>query len=60
MQITIYTATGCTRCKIVKRFMEERDITYVEKDMKAEGKEEFQSFYKANRSAIFRDRKSVV
>jgi len=54
VQITIYTATGCTRCKIVKRFMEERDITYVEKDMKAEGKEEFQSFYKANRSAIFR------
>lgn len=54
MQITIFTATGCARCKIVKAFMEERGITYVEKDMKAEGKEEFQSFYKANRPAIFR------
>ncbi|KJS80055.1 MAG: hypothetical protein JM58_19290 [Peptococcaceae bacterium BICA1-8] len=54
VQITIYTATGCTRCKIVKRFMEERGITYAERDMKAEGKEEFQSFYKANRSGIFR------
>lgn len=54
MQITIYTATGCARCKIVKGFMEEQGITYVEKDMKAEGKEEFQSFYKENRSSIFR------
>lgn len=54
MNITIYTATGCARCKIVKGFMQERGITYVEKDMKAEGKEDFQAFYKANRSAIFR------
>lgn len=54
MSITIYTATGCARCKIVKDFMQERGITYVEKDMKAEGKEDFQAFYKANRSAVFR------
>ncbi|MGI6227750.1 MAG: hypothetical protein ACOYJ1_16035, partial [Peptococcales bacterium] len=54
MEITIYTATGCARCKIVKAVMEERGISYIEKDMKAEGKEEFQAFYKANRSAIFR------
>ncbi|MEL7563276.1 MAG: hypothetical protein AAGU27_00050 [Dehalobacterium sp.] len=54
MNITIYTATGCTRCKIVKSFMEQQNIMYVEKDMKAEGKEDFQAFYKANRSAIFR------
>lgn len=54
MNITIYTATGCARCKIVKDFMEKQGISYVEKNMKAEGKEEFQAFYKANRSAIFR------
>lgn len=54
MQITIYTATGCARCKIVKAFMEEKGITYVEKDMKAEGKEDFQAFYKENRSSVFR------
>lgn len=34
--------------------MEERGIPYVEKDMKAEGKEDFQAFYKANRSEVFR------
>jgi len=54
MNITIYTATGCTRCKIVKNFMNEQGINYVEKDIKAEGKEDFQAFYKENRSAIFR------
>lgn len=54
MSITIFTATGCTRCKIVKGYMEARQIEYVEKDMKAEGKDEFQSFYKANRNAVFR------
>jgi len=54
MDITIYTATGCARCKIVKGFMEERGISYVEKDMKADGKDDFQAFYKANRSAVFR------
>ncbi|MDQ7094592.1 hypothetical protein REC12_13430 [Desulfosporosinus sp. PR] len=50
----IFTATGCARCKIVKRYLDEHQIGYVEKDVKAEGKDEFQTFYKANRKAIFR------
>lgn len=54
MSNTIYTATGCTRCKIVKDFMQEQGIDFVEKNMKAEGKEDFQKFYRANRKAIFR------
>lgn len=54
MNITVYSATGCTRCKIVKGFMSENNIPYVDYDMKAEGKDEFQSFYKANRPAVYR------
>lgn len=54
MSITIYTATGCARCKIVKSFMDENNIQYVEKNMKEEGKEDFQNFYKANRNTVFR------
>ncbi|KLU63186.1 hypothetical protein CEB3_c04690 [Peptococcaceae bacterium CEB3] len=54
MSLVIFTATGCTRCKIVKHYMDQRQIKYVERDMKAEGKEEFQNFYKMNRSAVFR------
>jgi pyruvate formate lyase activating enzyme len=53
-EITIYSATGCTRCKIVKEYMKERGIAYTEKDMKADGKEDFQKFYTANRKRIFR------
>ncbi|ABO49146.1 hypothetical protein Dred_0606 [Desulforamulus reducens MI-1] len=54
MSYTIYSATGCTRCKIVKQVMKERGIDFIEQDMKAEGKEAFQKFYAANRKAIFR------
>ena len=54
MSFTIYTATGCTRCKIIKQLMNEQGIAFEEQDMKAEGKEAFQKFYAANRKAIFR------
>lgn len=54
MSFTIYTATGCTRCKIIKQLMNEKGIAFEEQDMKAEGKEAFQKFYAANRKAIFR------
>lgn len=54
MSFTIYTATGCTRCKIIKQLMTELGIAYEEQDMKAEGKDAFQKFYGANRKAIFR------
>ncbi|KJS88135.1 MAG: hypothetical protein JM58_01780 [Peptococcaceae bacterium BICA1-8] len=59
MKITIYTATGCTRCKIVKNLMEEKNISYEEKDMKIEGKEEFHAFYKTNRSVIYRGSEGI-
>ncbi|WP_258358558.1 hypothetical protein [Moorella sulfitireducens (nom. illeg.)] len=51
---TIFTVTGCTRCKIVKAFMKETGIAFVEKDIKAEGKDEFQQFYTSNRKNIYR------
>lgn len=59
MSFTIYTATGCTRCKIIKQLMDERGIVFEEQDMKAEGKEAFQKFYAANRKAIFRGPEGV-
>ncbi|WP_031513807.1 glutaredoxin family protein [Desulfofalx alkaliphila] len=54
MVFAIYTATGCTRCKIIKAFMNSKGIAFNEYDMKAEGKEEFQKFYKESRKRIFR------
>ena len=33
----IYTATGCARCRIAKRFMKENGVDYNEHDINAEG-----------------------
>jgi len=59
MSNTIYSATGCARCKITKNYMQENDIPYEEFDFKAEGKDAFNKFYRANRNNIFRDKDGV-
>lgn len=59
MNYTIYSATGCARCKIVKQYMEERGINFVDKDMKADGKEDFRKFYASNRPAIYRGQDGI-
>ena len=59
MNNTIYTATGCARCKITKRYMQANGIAYNEFDIKAEGKDAFAKFYRENRRAIFRDQDGV-
>ena len=56
---TIYTATGCARCKITKRYMGENGIEYEEFDVKGEGEEAFGQFYRANRKKIFRSKDGV-
>jgi pyruvate-formate lyase-activating enzyme/glutaredoxin len=59
MSLTIYTATGCTRCKITKKFMNEQEIAYEELDIKGDGMQAFRKFYGANRSAIYRGEDGV-
>lgn len=59
MSHILYTAAGCARCKITKRFMTEQDIAFDEFDIKTDGKEAFARFYRANRNAIFRDEDGV-
>ncbi|QGP91385.1 hypothetical protein MGLY_07170 [Neomoorella glycerini] len=54
MKNVIFSTTGCIRCKIVKDFMNERGIPFVDKNIKEEGREDFQQFYTANRRAIYR------
>ena len=56
---TIYTATGCSRCKIAKKFMDERGIPFKELDIKAEGKDPFGQFYRNNRTAVFRGKEGI-
>ena len=56
---TLFTATGCSRCKIAKKFMDERGIPFQEMDIKAEGKEPFAQFYRNNRSSVYRGKEGI-
>jgi pyruvate formate lyase activating enzyme len=54
MSISLYTATGCVRCRMVRQFLKERNLTFRDHDSLGEGKEAFRSFYQANRQKIYR------
>jgi pyruvate formate lyase activating enzyme len=56
---TLFTATGCSRCKIAKKFLAERGIPFEEMDIKAEGKEPFAQFYRTNRSSVYRGKEGI-
>jgi len=54
MPITIYSAKGCLRCKIVKQFLNNSGRTYQDVDALGEGRKPFREFYKNNRQKIYR------
>ena len=59
MTNTIFSATGCARCNITKKYMRDNSIDYEEFDIKAEGKDAFAKFYRENRNDVFRDKDGV-
>jgi pyruvate formate lyase activating enzyme len=59
MDRTLFTAAGCNRCKIAKRFMDARGFVYTEKDIKGSWREDFRRFYAAHRAAIHRGESGV-
>ena len=59
MSITLYTATGCVRCKMVRQFLKERGLSYRDHDALGEGKELFRTFYQANRQNIYRGAEGI-
>ncbi len=59
MEFSLFSATGCMRCKIVKSYMKENSIAFQEFDFKADGKDEFNAFYRKNRSSIYRGEEGV-
>ena len=54
MPITIYSAPGCLRCKIVKQFLDDKGRTYQDFDALDEGRQEFKAFYQNHRKKIHR------
>ena len=59
MSITLYTATGFVRCRMVRQVLKERSLTYRNHDALGEGKEAFRSFYQTNRQKIYRGAEGV-
>jgi pyruvate-formate lyase-activating enzyme len=51
---TLFTAAGCARCNIARKFMREKGMACEEHDINGEGKDLFGQFYRAHRRAIFR------
>lgn len=47
------------RCNIVKSYLKENELAFEEYDIKAAGKDRFKTFYKENRSQIFRGEEGV-
>ncbi len=54
MPITIYSAPGCLRCKIVKQFLADNGRTYQDFDALGEGRKTFKTFYQNHREKIYR------
>lgn len=54
MAVTIFSATGCARCKIAKKYLAQKGIAYTDLDIKAEGKDQFNRFYRENRKSVYR------
>ncbi len=59
MDRILFTAAGCARCNIVKKFMREKGLEFEEHDIGGEGKELFSQFYRDHRSAIFRGKEGI-
>lgn len=54
MTMILYSATGCRRCQLVRRFLQAHEIAFQEHDSLAEGRETFGLFYRTSRRRICR------
>lgn len=59
MALTVFTATDCLRCNVLKRFLNERGISFDEKDIKSGGKADFTAFYAQHRTAVHRGKDGI-
>ncbi|MFU8768748.1 MAG: hypothetical protein ACNA7H_03350 [Desulfotignum sp.] len=54
MMVTLFTATGCVRCRIAASFMDDRGISHEKSDALGQGKDLFKQFYREHRRAVTR------
>jgi len=58
-RLWLFTAQGCARCKIVRSFMEKKQLSFQEIDFREKEGQTFRRFYKENRAQVFRGEKGV-
>ena len=58
--VTVFSSTGCIRCRIVKAYLTEHGIAYKEYDVKTvEGSAAFKMFYREHRASVHRDAQGI-
>lgn len=55
----LFSAAGCARCGIVRKFIQERGLSCEELDAIGAGREAFGQFYRMNRPAVLRGKDGV-
>lgn len=56
MSVTVFSSAGCIRCEIVKSYLKNQEIPFVERDIQTdEGNKAFKAFYREHRDEIRRD-----
>lgn len=59
MSLILFTASGCVRCNIARKYMQARGIAYEEHDAVGAGKERFGRFYRSHRSEVVRGSQGI-
>ena len=59
MPLTVFSAPGCVRCKIIKQALADRGLAFEEHDALGDGREAFKVFYQQNRANIYRSPEGV-
>lgn len=54
MSITLFSATGCSRCKVVKQALADLNLAFEDHDALGEGREAFKVFYQKHRRDVRR------
>jgi pyruvate formate lyase activating enzyme len=60
MSVTVFSSSGCIRCDIVKNYLSNCDLSFVEHNIKTDdGNDAFKQFYREHRSKVRRDENGI-
>ncbi|NNG01515.1 MAG: hypothetical protein HKM93_19160 [Desulfobacteraceae bacterium] len=59
MPLTLYTATGCAKCNVVRRFLDDHDLSFTEYNVRDADNTGFREFYASHRLSILRGKDGI-